>query len=875
MTIDPLSSDHSLSDDPDLAKDGFLRSDFNFDTMEISMKDYLFAAKAGTQRNREAVFDNQQQDALFSLKQFQSFVEKAANFALIQSAITAQWQAWQNLYNLETSMQARINTYNSTDKNTLASARTNLQNAINTYNSIVPATTQSTQNLNNAITTYLNIVNPILSSYNGQANAQNAAVANLASLNSTATSLGMPTLVGTNAQLVSAQTSFTIVSPPGMPAVAPISPSGNVSNILISQAPPTLAAAITLYSIGVLADIINTIIVSFSQMLLITAFTASLSDINLKAVGEAAAFIQSQHPVFLNASQSIPSGTGPSVGASVAGTTNPSLFQRIVNQAVYSPILYEGATRLSTTVSDQLKSFVLAILSEVAVQAGNRVSQNLSDASISPKGLPLYFDVQSALSFAESIQGLIDSGTISSGVRKILNGNEELNSLSESEKQEMVSAITGPINLALGQIALSQVALALKAPGLIAQVFGNVDEVQRQGLSNIQNSSSDVFNEVLNNPLTIIALKTALANILVSSGGSSSTGQSTQVSTSTSSTASSSDVDQSASQVNAAVNSVLATGNIPDETAFRLSFTNALLTQGLTTNQANTLVDKAISFVKNEAKVPILNLPIESLKPIETLINEIDKQQGQKVATVLELPEALKALAPVGTLQRENLLRLFIEGLRNSAFVDALRSAVAQAPTNLREFQRLILDQLLAGSADAALAQRFASVAGNASAALAEYLASTTVSILAPFPTDNPLLNKRPEIVLTRDQLLELLTKHVGDLLKPVAGAGVGYIENVTATTITKILNTLNDNIRDIKQRSDEDALKGFILNVKELSRVDLQQYLAKFALTNAIKTQVEVVRSWMIPSEQVDLRKSQETPFGPGTHKRNLDFTV
>lgn len=202
-------------------------------------------------------------------------------------------------------------------------------------------------------------------------------------------------------------------------------------------------------------------------------------------------------------------GSGVSLSTIIASLSNP-MTNAIIEQSIFSADMQEQSLPLTPAAITQLQFSSLSLLSNIGLQSGSLALRLLADrlAFIDVRSSPVA--VALGLTLASEIALGISSGAIANGVKGII--ESAYPGLDPAKKEALASQLTAAQELVLLQAALFQLAQALKAPLLTAQVLGTLPSVESLGLTST--SAANVNTE---------ALKSALANNLASQLNISST----------------------------------------------------------------------------------------------------------------------------------------------------------------------------------------------------------------------------------------------------------------------------------------------------------------------------------------------------------------
>lgn len=943
MTIDPSNNLYSINIGSKTdAEMGFVP--FTGDMIEVSLNNFFQAVHFGKQVNRLTQLETRAVDALEQVKLYQAMALRSADFADIYNQFVEAMSRWTIVYNAQVAQQALIEAYNKSTLPTLQTARNNLQTAINTYNGINPPTTQSRTNLNNAINAYLNTVTSPVQTYNNTATAYNQTIyPNIPTYNAQRNQFGMPPLIPGDAPF-----SVVPLSIDTTPFPIPTLPTFNpLSNLGVSAQPPSFASALNLYFQNAFPSVQTGLDATSAQIAITAAFLEILTEVNIKNPGGAIAFIQAQHPILFNTSAGVPQGTG-SIIAGMSADSNRTIFERIAfNAQAFAARAIEKSI-LSEQAALKLNTFFQALVNELATQSGQQLA-NISTVlpTQSKENEVNLEDVTSALVFGSNVGKFVSSGAVTAGILSIINSDEELASLSLEERVNLANLISGEVNLSLSLLSLSQLALSLKIPGLIAQVLGNVEDIRRQGLDNLLAvTPTTTFNEALVNPLLLLFLKSSLTDLLSlalsipvpSQEGAPASSQvvegvseelPTEVPEGEAVIAASPDqpiakpspttFDQAARAISFALNAVLAQGPFANVEDFSKGLTSQLVNQGIPLELASKLAESGVLFVNREISQPFLSFPISTTAPLSALAQQLGIALGVTTATPspigaspavtgpatspapstsgttpaaavsptqpsgaavtagttvppvtptplpTTLPDELLQFAPPGTVQRDNLLKIYQIGLNNPIYLAALNEALAGTGglTLIRQFRDALVNYLLLH---------------DFSRDRANQIGDLTANLLAPNPSnDSPLQGTQPDIILSRDALVEELTGYIGVSLQPIVGTGISSIQSQASRIVTDIINAFNDNIRLLKERADEEVLLEFRRRIRHYLRPTIPEYLLKLRINEVIKSAVEAVTAYMSPAETAELRKQLTSPTAAGNvpYKRDIDIRI
>lgn len=783
--IPPLSESELKSLTPDPFKNDSLS--------RTAIKDYMLAVSSATRAQSEALYDAIQTDIMLRSNLYTALAQQSADLQNSYQGILNQLAIWRNVRIQQTAENAVISNYNTTsNQNKLKSAVEALNKAIALYNA-----GGSAGDYKSAVEEYNKEALPILNAYNTATINYNQFISGVQNFN-----YGMPNLNMGLASLPLLPNYLTGNEPPGVP---PIPNPVPLPLVPVSPAAPSNVDGLELYFL----PIARNLLIASGNVDIFRAFEEQrLIDVRdfrrltrgrqggIDAVTEGAA----------------PIGTGSAVMNYILGSES-RLIDRITT-SLYKVVNFEQSKPLPADVIDQLQLFSVFVMSKAAVAAGDAVSRQLSAQSVAPKGIPVFFDVSSALAFNNSLQTAIGSSGIAEGVRAIINANEELSKLSLSEKQELAAALTAATNLSLLQIGVSQLALALNTPELVPQLFGAAI-----GLQNLFGPSTDGnINRLLDDPSLRNGLVKLLQSIVPGIPPES---------------------------IRSAV--LVASGQSRFETpaSFNNALSNALLKAGLTGDQIPELLQSVSTYLESQSALPFLGQPFVP-GPLVALTSDQASQ------------------APVGSPQSDALLKLLRSAGTITSLPQALEGAIASTPSTIREFRDQLIENLVNSGVSPAEA---AGVANTASSVVAP---PSVVS-------SGPLQNSHPAALLSRSELLEALTATVSAQLSPTLGTGVQRVQDQTHHLVISILDRMIEQIQQLKVLSREDSQKRAILDEFYKNAQDVtfgQQGVAalKSTLTEIIKTQVEAVQTGTSPVDQSDLR-TRHRPPGSRAYKADIDI--
>lgn len=792
------------------------------DSGSISILDYMQKVSSASNAFTENLYEKNQAIYELRIELYRAFAEQSTQLQNLFNGILTQLARWRDVFTQQTNQHAAINAYSFGTIVTIQIATNNFNQAVNDYNAgrITQAQYQT------AVNTYNSTVDPLVTAFNNTATAYNQ-------FNATVNpnqGFGMPNLANTPSPLLQVPTNITAASSPPASRVPATAPS--LTNIPISPPAPSDAAGLDQF-FGSQATAI--IVASGVQFFLLKSLDNLTEDI--REVKRLTGHLEDS--VVVDTSGAEPIGTGSAVLNMMLGSDS-RLIDRVTT-ALYSVTSVAQGKPLPPDVVDQLQLFSLLLFSHAAVEASEAVSQQLSDQSVVPKGVPIFFNVSSALALANSVQTAIGSPGISEGVRAIINTDSDLAGLSLSDKQDLIAALTASVNLSLLQSVVAQLASALQTPGLSSQIFGSA-----VGLPALlgSNAGGDV-NRVLDDASGRTALLQTLQKTFTDTsapGASLGTGL---------------------SSVGRAVAAVTGQRGFASLAGFHASLVTALRSQGIPRNQIQALANAATAFVRNEAALPFLSNAFVP-GPLPALLSSLHASQLPPVPPTV-LPPEVAAQTVAGTPQSDALLQVFQQAATNKPFLDALDKTFTSSLGTVRDFRDQLVGNLITSGVTADEANGLANVAA--------------VIFTPPAQTGGPLQTTQPTALLSRSELLEALTGTVGQQLTAAVGPGVQHFAELTNRTVINILDRLNEQIRLLKSLSRDDAqkkdiLNQFIANARDLSQSSTSLNTFINRVNQFIKTQVEAVQTPTSTVDQSELRTTKRAP-GSTAYKADIDIRI
>lgn len=562
------------------------------------------------------------------------------------------------------------------------------------------------------------------------------------------------------------------------------------------------------------------------------------------------AYIQKQPKVFIDGG--LGSSGGTSILTSSMGLNAPS-FKRNLSFSAYNSMLLENKLSLPNSLKDNLQLFLVLLLAQALVPAAQVVTDQSVNASTgsnnninaSPQTEGPIFDATAALAYSNTLLDQVTSKAIDKEVINLIANTPELVDLSRQEKESLKEVLVAIANISLLQVATSYIALSFEAPGILAQIFGNIPGAP--ALSDLLAPTEELqLNSVLSNPLSLFALQVALfEKLTVAEPGLSS--------------------DSAANVISAVVISIANAPSFSSLSDVQEAFAKGFEEQGLSPQASNTLAGEAIKFIKTEAELPFLDqrfIP-DNLGPLLTQLPSFPPL----TSPLSNAP----ANFPPGTVQSATLSQLLSIAQSTPAFVPALSHILnGPLPTSNREFFGLL---------SGALQQ------DNVPLAIADRLAGLTVKLLQPEPVDteaSPLLDNAQK-ALPITQLAENISTHVFDKLRPATNET--QARNIADQTVrlligfNSILNALKEQFRALNELDLHPVIQAIYKDAAVVSTSPIPQSLLERSINQGFKdiipNLIKIIHEFYTsPIGQSDLRTKNKTNL-PISSRGGLDIEV
>lgn len=292
------------------------------------------------------------------------------------------------------------------------------------------------------------------------------------------------------------------------------------------------------------------------------------------------AFIANQPDTFF----STPSGA--SVGPAVAGTSlnlsSPSI-EGLVSNSIFDAINVSNKQALDSGSIDEIKLQILSTLVDLALLSSLSASVLLGNQfALLGDDSPAITSAIS-LTLAARLQDLVSSNIFRNSNINLVRRNLGLGA-SFGRISGLADALTAGTNLALLQLSVSLISLALKTPGLATQLLGNVAGISTTDLF-IASAPASQLNEVLRNPLAILFLKSTLSGQLALAGS----------------------LNTAQALVNLSINNVLSQGTFRNLTSLREALAGEFQAQGVGPVQSLALANAAVAQVNGDTNALFLD----------------------------------------------------------------------------------------------------------------------------------------------------------------------------------------------------------------------------------------------------------------------------
>ncbi len=352
-------------------------------------------------------------------------------------------------------------------------------------------------------------------------------------------------------------------------------------------------------------------------------------------------YIREQPPSFVKGSGNALSSQSSTGDSAVMMSVLQTLFRSKAKKQTYESL---------RRVTKRLNGLGLTLLSQSGLAAA---LPTLSLLNVQGKGLP---PASAALStalvafIAKQISGLVKSDALLPTIKQLVANEASLGNLSEADQSKLIDALGASLNLSLLVDVLTAGALSLGLPGFLPQLLGNSGSpLFDEAIFSTTNKSH--LDEILNNPISIIFLKAALANQLG---------------------------PNSEAIVNNVLNAILE-GVIP-ATPEQLSkaVEQALIKAGISPEDASAAGKVAAAFIENEKNFPLINSTFNKnvlnnvLNPLASSLNlsEANKQSVNNALT--------KASADLQHSVEREFLDKFVKALQEENFSAEDANAIAQ-----------------------------------------------------------------------------------------------------------------------------------------------------------------------------------------------------
>jgi hypothetical protein len=332
------------------------------------------------------------------------------------------------------------------------------------------------------------------------------------------------------------------------------------------------------------------------------------------------AFIQEIPNQLMNSGS--PTGAASGVGLSTIalGFSNKTLQTSITNSMISAfqdqqlvPLTQKAIDGLTQKSVDNISSYALQLLQRAGLF---NILPQLRALAASPNASATgnAAAAAGALGLLNTVRSLVEGSTLKEGIAQILTAN----GFTPQQVAQVVEPLAAAAGMGLLQVALVQMAVALKLPGLLPQLVGNLTSV---GTVNtlIGQAATYGLTDLLATPPLAGLMKLQLAKQLVAQNEGYSQ-------------------EQAQTLINEAVNSAAANAQNSEE-AFRTALNSELINRGISDATALRLSDEAVSLARQELMLRDLDTTFirNSLNRAE-LDSEVFQQQGiaQAVANTMK-----------------------------------------------------------------------------------------------------------------------------------------------------------------------------------------------------------------------------------------------
>ncbi len=364
-------------------------------------------------------------------------------------------------------------------------------------------------------------------------------------------------------------------------------------------------------------------------------------------------------------------------GAAISGVGLTSLILGLDSKALTSIIsnsLFSSAGNLlngkviPSEVTDQAVLFALSALEKIAI-ASALPALSLLSGGLDPTQLNDNPVVAGALGLAnlKGIEAFLDSGAVEKELTAFL-----INAgVSQAEIDAALPTLKAALTIGLLQFGVTQLAIALGLPGLLAQVLGNLPGADLQIPLTI--GAGQQFGDVLRSGINVQNLKSVLLNELIKKRENI--------------------IDRSVAlgQINKAINDTVANQtSLSNADDLRSDLARNLENQGVDPDTANDLAQRTLDFVKAEQQLPDLptllvkqdilksevmrNETFSDIISSQNLQSAINQSFAQADATKRDFRNALVAQLEQQGTERANANLISTELLR-SVQSDAIKNS--------------------------------------------------------------------------------------------------------------------------------------------------------------------------------------------------------
>ena len=797
----------------------------------VTLNDFMKAISYSKTDFRRQLRSDLDESLSAKVAMYRSFAERSQLTLSVYNGILAMRDFEVNIRANQVTQNSVISAYNA-QVSALNAARSTLNGAINTYNSIQPATTTSRGNLDTAIANYNNSVSSIVGAYNDAALNFNLSQVSMTDLNLLRATFGIPPLTYGQAPLSAvphgpALTALGITSATNPPGVPGLGSFPSLTSLTLIPTPLSAAEFIALYFPIAIQQTVETFqITTLFLGDLGRAILEFLASINPRDLTLPDAYI-GQHPeLLLNTA----TATSPAAGVSsilVAIGPGSKSLDRIIIKALLQSYYLQANAPPPQTLIDELHIFVADFISQIAVDAASSpvlraAAESTDQASEEVAAL------DRANAFAESIRRVLSSDLIEQNINRLLLQNPELASLTLGEKEELTQALSGTLAIGLAQLALSQIALSLGVPGLIGQILGSLPGAP-DATTLFSLSDAGKLNAVLQDPFKQLQIKNEVSAFLAEQG-----------------------------IVGKVLDNVFTGSTFSTNVEFIQAVETELIAQGVDPALASAAAQAAGNFVAAEVALPFLDHAFTP-RVLEVVLDRILNPPAIPAPPVPVPPADAVADFPAGTVNRLVLDQILREDLSNRAeILDAIRSTLNRRDLiTVRDFRDEFIVQLV-----------------NNGVALDEAtpIADNFSRLFTPTPSENPLIAVPPRVILSPPEIIDELSTYIVDRLTPETGVFQARVEaERSSRLVANLRSDIAEDLRVLREQSQDTVVAHIFDRFPVFSTPSVPSFVLRDNVDRIIAIEVT---NYMNPIAQDSLR-TQDINKQPINFKRNIDIPM